>query len=561
MSRASVLGVAAGLVLGAAWGSSACSTSSGGTTSDGGSGGGKDAAPHIDATKPHTEAGVMPTKDAGTDSTPAPGVDSGFAVPSSWNATYPRPTDTAAAASRTACTFTRGDMPAQTLGTGTALDTDIPIEHVVVLIQENRSFDSYFGHLAKYEATKGITNTIESAPDTTTNPAYPVDQADAGTLGPDAATASPYQHAPQLCFFDTNHSWGGAHVEYDHGLNDGFYFMNNGAGDTGEKTTGIAPAQLTGNRALWWYDERDIPFHYDLYSTFAMADHYHSALLGPTYPNRMYLYSGTSFGLTSNSFPDITADPTAETPVIIFDELAVRGVSFNWYEDQQPGHSQAAPSPDIVLNIQAMKRYGRNPVLPFTQFLADATAGTLPSVSFIDGDNLNETPTGNDEHPPSEIEIGQQFVWSIVNAVTTSPEWKSTALFIVYDENGGIYDHVVPPAACKPDGLAPVLTDTLDKSQPGQFDQYGFRVPFVVVSPYAKKSYVSHTTYSHTSITRFIEAKWKLPALTARDANADPFTDMFDWTAPPFMTPPTFAQPTIDLAAVTACTTELTATQ
>jgi phospholipase C len=208
-----------------------------------------------------------------------------------------------------------------------------------------------------------------------------------------------------------------------------------------------------------------------------------------------------------------------------------------------------------------MGRYGRNPTATFMQFLADAKAGTLPAVSFIDGDNENETTTGNDEHPPSEIEIGQQFVWQVVNAVTTSPEWSSTALFITYDENGGIYDHVVPPPACKPDNIAPILTDSLDESQPAQFNQYGFRVPFVVVSPYAKKSYVSHTTYSHTSITRFIEAKFKIPALTARDANEDPFTDLFDWQNPPFMTPPSFTQPTIDQTAVTACTAELTATQ
>jgi phospholipase C len=526
--------------------------------------GGKDSSTHSDAGKPHADAGKpgtdggTPAGDAATDAVAVP--DSGFVVPAAWNATYTRPSDTTAAADRTSCTFVRGDMPAQTLGTSMPLDTSIPIEHVVVLMQENRSFDSYLGHLAKYEATKGITNTIESAPDTTTNPPYPVGQLDGGTLPPDAsATTYPYMHGPQLCFFDTAHSWGAAHLEYDNGKNDGFFYANNGNGDTGESTTGIAPAQLSGDRALWWYDERDIPFHYDLYSTFAMADHYHSALLGPTYPNRMYLYSATSFGLTNNSFPDLSAYPTAETPAIIFDELAVRGVSFNWYENLP-----AAPAPEIVLASKPpIQRYGRDPVQPFTQFLTDASGGTLPAVSFIDGSNENETPTGNDEHPPSEIEIGQQFVWQVVNAVLTSPEWKSTALFIVYDENGGIYDHVVPPPACKPDSLEPVLSDPLDKSQPGEFNQYGFRVPMVVVSPYAKKSYVGHDVYSHTSITRFIEAKWKLPALTARDANADPFTDLFDWQTPPFMIPPTFAKPTIsngDGGAVAQCLAELVPT-
>ena len=548
--------LAAGTLVVAALGSAACSSSTpASTTKDGGS---KEASTTTDAGHP-SDAKKPPVSDAGADADAATTPDSGpppmmFAVPPAWNQTYTQPSDDAGAASRAACTFTRGAMPAQTLGPSTALDKDIPIQHIVVLTQENRSFDSYLGHLAQYEATKGITNTIESAPATASNPNYPQDQIDGGTSADagDAALAThPWQHASQLCFFDTSHSWGGAHTEYDKGLNDGFYYMNNGMGDVGESTTGISPAQLSGERAMWWYDQTDIPFYYDVYSTFAMADHYHSALLGSTYPNRMYLYSATSFGLTGNTFPNISAYPTAETPVIIFDELAVRGISFNWYTDM------GAPAEGIVLPLGVSTRYGVSPVKQFSQFLADAKSGNLPAVSFIDGDNLNETTTGNDEHPPSEIEIGQQFVWQVINAVTTSPEWSSTVLFVTYDENGGIYDHVLPPAACEPDSLQPVLLTPLDQSQPGAFNQYGFRVPFLAVSPYSKKSYVSHTVYSHTSITRFIEAKFKIPALTARDANADPFTDLFDWQNPPFLTPPTFAEPTINQAAVTACTTEL----
>jgi phospholipase C len=351
--------------------------------------------------------------------------------------------------------------------------------------------------------------------------------------------------------FDTAHSWGAQHASYDHGLNDGFYFMNNGNGDVGESIKGIAAAQLDGARALWWYDERDIPFHYALYSTFAMADHYHSEVLGPTYPNRMYLYSGTSFGLADNTIADISTYPTVETPAILFDELTVRGVSWGWY-------TEGTPAEEIVLGLSAGTRYGRNPTKTVTQFLADAQAGTLPEVSFVDGDNANETASGDDEHPPSEIELGQHFVWSIVNAVTTGPAWADTVLFITYDENGGQFDHVVPPAACAPDALTPTLKTALDQGQPGAFDRYGFRVPFVAVSPYAKKSYVSHNVYSHTSITRFIEAKFKIPALSGRDANADALGDLFDWTNPAFMTPPTFPEPTVNMATVTACATQLT---
>ena len=555
MRRRVILGLAAVAV---ALGSGGCSSSSSPTTpsKDGGT---KDSSTH-EAGKRPDGATSRDARSDGPSSTSDASDAAVYPVPAAWNQTYTQPTDTAATASRAACTFARGAMPAQTVGPATALDKDIPIEHIVVLMQENRSFDSYFGHLQAYEAARdgGTTNTIESAPATASNPNYPQNQLfDAGAPPPDAGDAGlpthPWMHAPQLCSFDTAHSWGGAHIEFDKGLNDGFYYMNNGNGDTGESTMGIAAAQLSGERAMWWYDETDLPFYYALYSTFSMADHYHSALLGSTYPNRMYLYSATSFGLTGNTFPDISAYPTPETPVIIFDELAVRGVSFTWY-------TGGSPAENIVIIGQATKRYGRNPSATIAQFLSDAKAGTLPAVSFVDGDNLAETTTGNDEHPPSEIEIGQNFVWQVVNAVLTSPSWPTTALFLTYDENGGIYDHVPPPAACEPDSLQPVLTTPLDESQPGAFNQYGFRVPFLAISPYAKKSYVSHTVYSHTSITRFIEAKFKLPALTARDANADPFTDVFDWQNPAFMTPPTFPEPTINQAAVTQCTAELTGT-
>jgi phospholipase C len=480
------------------------------------------------------------------DSAPPDAGDAGDAAinPASWDQSYPRPTDQAAAAGRLACQYTRGDLPAQTLGPGTLLDKDIPIEHVVVLIQENHSFDNYLGHLAAYEATNNIVPApdghIESAPDTATNPDIPESMLDGGpTTG-----SHPYEHAGQLCELDTNHDWGGSHVDWDHGLADGFYFVNNNGG-----MPGLDASLASGERAMWWYDERDIPFHYSLYSTFAIADHYHSAVLGPTWPNRMYAYSATSLGVTTNVWPDITAFPYPAEPVIVFDELEERAVSWNLY-------TEGAPGAGVVLGISLGTRYAKDPTLSVTTFLAQAKAGTLPAVSFVDGNNLNEGPQGDDEHPPGEIEIGQHFVWEIVNAVTTSPLWKSTVLFVTYDEGGGLYDHVSPPDACLPDNLPPVLTNPADESVGGTFGQYGFRVPFVAVSPYSKKSYVSHTVYSHASLTRFIEAKWKLPALTGRDANADPFTDVFDWQSPPFLTPPVFPEPMINAAAVTLCTEE-----
>ena len=134
----------------------------------------------------------------------------------------------------------------------------------------------------------------------------------------------------------------------------------------------------------------------------------------------------------------------------------------------------------------------------------------------------------------------------------SSPQWPHTALFITHDEHGGLYDHFAPPAACAPDTIAPILVSG-DTTQ-GGFDSYGIRVVLIAVSPYAKKGYVGHRVYDHTSLTRFIEARFALPALTARDANAEPPTDLFDFAQPPaFLSPPDIATPNVDPAGLAYC--------
>ena len=167
--------------------------------------------------------------------------------------------------------------------------------------------------------------------------------------------------------------------------------------------------------------------------------------------------------------------------------------------------------------------------------------------------NIHEDVYGNDEHPPGDIQLGQEFVSDRVHELFESPQWSKLALFITYDEHGGIYDHVVPPAACPPDDIEPVLESDEDKAFPGRFDRLGVRVPFIMVSPFAKKAYVSHRTYDHTSITRFIETRFKLPALSNRDANADPMFDLFDFENPPFVQPPQIAPAKVDSRQLQAC--------
>ena len=148
------------------------------------------------------------------------------------------------------------------------------------------------------------------------------------------------------------------------------------------------------------------------------------------------------------------------------------------------------------------------------------------------------------------MQLGQAFVASIVQAMFQSPNWPDSALFITYDEHGGFYDHVPPPPACVPDATPPNLQggDVV-----AAFDRYGFRVPFVVVSPYARKKYVSHIVRDQTSVLRFIETRFDLPALTRRDANADPMLEFFDFANPPFLRPPRFKLPKVSPKLAEEC--------
>lgn len=383
------------------------------------------------------------------------------------------------------------------------------INHIVVLMQENRSADTYLGQLN----TQGQPS-YEAEP-TTGNPNPLVS---GGTIVP--------FHKTSLCeTSDLNHSWTGLHQAYDNGAMDGFTTANDISSSNAD------PTDPTGSRTMGYYDKSDLPFYYSLYSTFATDDRYFASVLGPTFPNRFYALAATSFGHIQNDFPPAGGWPQAT----IFDRLGAAGISWKIYDSQFAFGS-------MFSYVQQHMDH----VAPISQYYADATAGTLPQVSFVDPVFGAAPNTETDEHPSSNVQLGQNFAYGVVNALETSPNWSDSALFLTYDENGGFYDHVAPPAAVVPDNIAPMLQpgDT-----PASFDHYGVRVPVVVVSPYAKAHYVSHAVDDHTSILKFIETRYGLTALTARDAAADPMLDMFDFNTAAFATPPSFTAPT-----VTPCT-------
>jgi len=187
------------------------------------------------------------------------------------------------------------------------------------------------------------------------------------------------------------------------------------------------------------------------------------------------------------------------------------------------------------------------------QYFADARNGTLPQVAFVDPVFIASANTETDEHPPSNIQVGEQFSASVINALTASPNWRHSALFLTYDEHGGFYDHAAPPSAAVPDNIPPPSgASPIDNA----YDRYGIRVPMIVVSPFARPHFVSNTVNDHTSILAFIELRFGLPALTKRDASANPMLEFFDFSRATFGKPPVLPAAPLDPAHAAQCQTQ-----
>ena len=281
----------------------------------------------------------------------------------------------------------------------------------------------------------------------------------------------------------------------------------------------------TGTRAAGYYDNADLPYYYELATQFATSDRFFSPVLSSTIANRMYLFAGTSFG---HIRPD-TPPSGGWTQPTIFDHMDAAKVSWRYYY-QDDG---------IYLPEWSTYQRDASKLYPISSWYTDIkNESTLPSVIFIERGG----PSGLDEHPTHNIQRGALDASQIINALMASPSWSSSVFIETYDEGGGLYDHVVPASEIKPDNIAPML---VAGDQPGDFAHSGFRVPLMVVSPWVKPNYVSHTWRDFTSILRLIEVRFNVPALTARDAAADDMMEFFDFSFPHWLTPPKLpVQPT-----------------
>ncbi len=335
------------------------------------------------------------------------------------------------------------------------------IDHIVVLMMENRSFDHLLGWLPNADGK----------------------QAGLTYVDVDGRAHDTHALAPELtgCGHpDPDHSYAGGRVQLNGGAMDGF--LRSGAND---------------EFAIGYYVEEDRPFFNALARNYTTLDRSFCSFLGPTFPNRFFLHAAQTDRLT-NTFALATM-PT------IWDRLLAAGVSARYYFSNIP-----------FLALWGTKYLGLARSYP--AFLADAASGSLPAVSFVDPPyTILDDGTGADDHPHADLRRGDAFMALTFRALANGPRWPRTVFVVTYDEWGGFFDHVAPPRAIAPNRVDPDLL--LGRAR------LGFRVPTVVVSPFtrgeADDPRVSHLRCDHTSILKLIEWRFGLGPLTARDAFRD----------------------------------------
>jgi phospholipase C len=262
--------------------------------------------------------------------------------------------------------------------------------------------------------------------------------------------------------------------------------------------------------SIGYYAEEDLPFLGHAAKAFTTYDRFFCSILASTYPNREYMHSAQSYGKIDNSFPDPTAGGFPDTT--IFAALAARGVDSRYFFNDLP-----------VSALWGQKGLARSSRVE--EYYQRASQGTLPALSFVDPSFGNEGGgTSGDEHPHGDIRAGQAFMSDVVHAFMESPQWKRGALFIVYDEWGGFFDHVRPPRV-------PDIRNDPDLNK--DFGQMGIRIPAVTVSPWARRAHVSHSIFGFESILKMIEYRFGLAPLTRRDAYAQNIARSFDWKSKP----------------------------
>ena len=353
------------------------------------------------------------------------------------------------------------------------------IQHIVFIVKENHSFDNMFGTFPGADGTtSGVTSTGQIVP---------------------------LAHAPDSLPHDLCHEWNCAITAIDGGKMDKF---------------DVAEGMLSYSQYL----ESDIPNYFAYAHQFALADHMFSSLHGPSFPNHLYTIAAQSGGVINNpsagpwgcDAPSGTTvqvllsngQITPQYPCFDFATLgdSLQAANISWKSYAPPGNVWNAY--DAVKHIRMTPAWSQH-IVSDTQFISDAASGQLPTVSWL------VTTLNQSDHPPESFCQGENWTVQQINAVMQGPDWNSTAIFLTWDDYGGFYDHVAPP----------------------DLDAFGLgpRVPLIIISPYAKPGYISHTQYEFSSFLKFVETRFGLQPLTARDTAANDMTDSFDFSQPPQM--------------------------
>jgi phospholipase C len=399
------------------------------------------------------------------------------------------------------------------------------IEHVVIFIQENRAFDHYFG---TYKGVIGFGDP-NAIPGVFAQPGYPV-AGFGGQLSP--FHLDTYNNGD--CTNDPSHDWGPQHRSWHGGRMDAWVSEH-------IKTNQLADGSLT----MGYYTRRDLPFYHALADGFTICDRYHCSVIGPTDPNRLYSLSATLDPDGTRGGPILATSVTRLNRLgklrwtTMPEQLRERGVSWKVYatpdanllDNVLPFFAQYLADPGLLIPATT-------PTFPGTLEL-DVANGTLPQVSWVLANNVQA------EHPPAPVTAGEAAAASLVGTLTSNPDvWAKTALFITYDENGGFFDHVPPPVA-PPGTPGEYLTvkplPDANNSYSGDAQSIagpiglGFRVPMLVVSPFARGGFVSSDVFDHTSLLRFLETRFgaEVPNLTSwrRSVTGD-LTSAFNFAAP-----------------------------
>jgi phospholipase C len=477
------------------------------------------------------------------------------------------------------------------------------VNHIIFMAQENRSFDTYFGALRQYWANSGVPDqAFDGLPQFNPGGGAPPSNPGCDPAFPsptnlfcqvDPATQVPSFHFQSMCVENPSPSWSESHRDWN--VNDPVSatatldgFVDTAANDARQHTVqgNLAPFfDTNGVRAMGYYDGTDLNYYYALASTFATSDRWFAPVMTRTPPNREFMIAATSHGYVYQRGAN-AADAALIPAKTIFEELQSAGISWKIYVNPFGTPCQNTPTDVACLVSQSYlhdftfgatikanpSQYTQN-IVPISQFYTDAANGTLPAVAQIEPASdagLDEHPEDNDPVPNSPacctVQAGANYVSTLINAVmcgqnappssscTPGPSWKDSVFVLAFDEPGGFYDHVPPQPAVSPDGIPPVDLFPGDPcfGNPAagptcDFAVTGYRVPFVVISPFAKKNFVSHQVRDHTAILKLIEKRFQVSALTNRDAAQvdmdDPTTGFFDFTNTNWQIPPTNLPP------------------